>query len=93
MSDAVPKIALILAGGKGVRLRPITYKIPKSLVPINGKPIIEHIVNELVRNGIRDIVVSVGYKADMIIKSLDNAGLDARISYVVEKEPLGTGRN
>ena len=91
MENEVPKIALILAGGKGVRLRPLTYDIPKPLVPIKGKPTIEHIVNELIRNGIKDIVISIGYKADMIIKYLDNAGLDARISYVVEKESLGTG--
>lgn len=91
MKNEVPKIALILAGGRGVRLRPLTYRIPKPLVPINGKPIIERIVDELIRNGIKDIVISIGYKAGMIIKYLDNAGLDARISYVVEKESLGTG--
>ena len=91
MKYAVPRIALIIAGGRGVRLRPLTYKIPKPLVPINGKPVIGHIIDELVRNGIRDIVVSIGYKSRMIMKYLDNAGFDARISYVVEKEPLGTG--
>ena len=91
MKREVPRIALILAGGKGTRLRPLTYKIPKPLVPINGKPTIEHIINEIVRNGISDIVISIGYKAGMIIRYLDNAGIDAKISYVVEKEPLGTG--
>lgn len=91
MEDDVPKIALILAGGKGVRLRPLTYDIPKPLVPIKGKPTIEHIVDELIRNGIKDMVISIGYKADMIMKYLDGAGLDAKISYVVEKESLGTG--
>lgn len=91
MRDAVPKIALILAGGKGARLRPITYSIPKPLVLINGKPVIWYIIDELVRNGISDIVISIGYKAGMIMKYLDNAGLNARISYVVEKELLGTG--
>ena len=91
MKSESPKIALILAGGKGVRLRPLTYKIPKPLVPVSGKPTIEWVIKELIRNGIHDIVLSIGYKADMIIKYLDNAGLDARISYVVEKEALGTG--
>jgi NDP-sugar pyrophosphorylase family protein len=91
MNDKAPETAIILAGGKGTRLRPITYRVPKSLVSINGKPVIEHIINELTRNGINDIVISIGYKADMIMRYLKGAHLKANISYVVEKEALGTG--
>ena len=88
----VPKIAVILAGGEGTRMRPLTYKIPKPMALVGGKPIIEHIINELTRNGIHRIFISVGYKSEVIMKYLgDGSGLHARIDYVVEKKALGTG--
>ena len=92
----VPRIALILAGGKGVRLRPITYRIPKPLVQINDKPVIDHIIEEARRNGIHEFVISVGYKANLIIKHLkkySNKNPGIKISYLKENPntPLGTG--
>lgn len=90
--DKVPKIALILAGGKGERLRPITYSIPKPLVMINGKPTIVHVINEIKRNGISDIAISLGYKAGKIMKFLGNGKrFGVKLRYYVESEPLGTG--
>lgn len=88
----VPKVGLILAGGEGTRMRPFTYRMPKPMARVRGKPIIEHIINEFTRNGIHDIFVSVGYKAGIIKKYLGNgSGLGAKIRYVSENEPLGTG--
>jgi len=84
--------AIILAGGKGTRLRPLTYEIPKPLVPIKGKPILYHTLEELKRNGIENVIIAAGYKADSVIKALgdgDKFGLN--ISYSVENRPLGTG--
>mgnify|MGYP001626183405 CR=1 FL=1 len=90
MSD-LPDAALILAGGLGTRLRPRTNLIPKPLVRIGGKPIIAHIIDEISRNGIGTIYVSVGYKAEMIEKYLKSYRSNAKIKIVREKAPLGTG--
>ncbi len=92
MENYVPKVALIIAGGKGTRLRPITYRIPKPLVKVNRKAIIEHLIDELSRNGINDIFISVGHRADQIIKYLErHKPHGVRLSYVREAEPRGTG--
>jgi len=85
-------IAIILSGGRGNRLKPITDYVPKSLVPINNKPIIEWQIKYLKNFGIRDIIISAGYKNDQIKKFLKikkNFGISIR--YSVEKTPLGTG--
>jgi NDP-sugar pyrophosphorylase family protein len=82
------KRALILAGGSGSRLRPITYEIPKPLIPVRGKPVLLWQIDSLRKNGLEDLTVSVGYKAEKIIKETP-ARPD--VSYVIEKEPLGTG--
>ena len=53
--------AVILAGGKGTRLRPLTYSVPKPLLPYKQKPILEHIINKLKSHGITDIIISIGH--------------------------------
>jgi len=86
------KTAIILAGGKGTRLRPLTYEIPKPLVPIKGKPVLFHILEELKRNGVERVIIAAGYKAESIMKALgngDNFGIN--IDYSIENRPLGTG--
>ena len=88
----VPKIGLILAGGKGTRMLPLTYEIPKPMAEVGGMPLIGHLVTEFRRNGILKIYVSIGYKGDMIEKYLGNgSGFGVGIEYVREEEPLGTG--
>lgn len=83
--------AVILAGGKGVRLRPLTYTIPKPLLPIGEKPILEEIIERLKAQGFRDLVVAVGYRAELIETYFrDGAQLGVRIDYVRETQPLGT---
>ena len=62
--------AIILAGGRGKRLRPITDKIPKPLIPINNKPLIERTIKYLKKYGITEIIISSGYKSNLIEKFL-----------------------
>lgn len=84
--------AIILAGGKGTRLKPLTDYVPKPLIPINNKPIIEWQIRYLKKFGVKDIVICTGYKSKQIedyLERKDNFGVKIRFS--VEKKPLGTG--
>lgn len=84
--------AIILAGGRGKRLRPITDYVPKSLVPINNTPIIEWQIKYLKKYGVKEIIICTGYKAEMIENFLamkNNFGI--KIKFSIEKTPLGTG--
>lgn len=84
--------AIILAGGLGTRLKPLTDSIPKPLLPIKGKPIIEHAINNFRKHSIKNIILSVGYQAEKIKSYFGNgASLGVNIKYCIEKEPLGTG--
>ena len=83
--------AIILAGGLGTRLRPLTDKAPKPLLPIKGIPIIEHAINNFKKHGITNIILSIGYQADKIKKYFENKDLGVNITYSIEDEPLGTG--
>lgn len=83
--------AVIMAGGEGTRLRPVTYSIPKPLLPVGKKPIAEIIVNQLKHYGFDEIIISVGYKAELIKKFFNNgADFGVNISYIEEKTKLGT---
>ena len=83
--------ALILAGGRGKRLRPLTDKIPKSLIPINKKPLIQYTINYLKKFGIDEIIICSGYKSKQIQNFLKKKkNFDCKIEYSVEKNPLGT---
>ena len=86
------KTALILCGGEGTRLRPITYETPKALVPVQGKPLIEHMFDLLKKYSINDVIISVGYLKEKIIAEKNSwSKLGLNISYVEENTPLGTG--
>ena len=86
------KTAVILAGGKGTRLRPITYEIPKPLVPVHDKPIVAHLFDLFKKYGITDIVMCIGYMKEKIKNELgDGSKFGVKIRYVEENEPLGTG--
>jgi NDP-sugar pyrophosphorylase family protein len=83
--------AIILAGGKGVRLAPVTEVIPKPLVPIGGRPIMEIVIGQLQRHGFRHITLAVGYMADLIQAYFgDGSKLGVKIDYSYESVPLGT---
>ena len=82
--------AIILAGGRGKRLRPITDYVPKPLVPIKNIPIIEWQIKYLKKNGIKEVVICIGYKQEMIEDYLDSKRMKIKIVYSIEKTPLGT---
>lgn len=82
---------MILAGGMGKRLRPITDYLPKSLVPIENIPIIEWQIIYLKKFGIKDFVICTGYRSEQIIDYLKGKSLGVNIQYSIEKKPLGTG--
>jgi len=84
--------AIILAGGKGERLRPLTGDRPKSMVLLLGKPILEYQVDWLRDNGVTDIVVACGYLHEAIEEYFADGGRwGVRLRYSVEDEPLGRG--
>ena len=83
--------AIILAGGFGKRLKPITDYVPKPLVPIKNIPIIHWQIKYLKKFGVDEVIVSTGYKKDMIEDYLKSKDLDINIKYSHEKSPLGTG--
>jgi len=83
--------AVILAGGKGRRLRPYTTILPKPMMPVGEKPILGIIIERLAESGITDIIVTVGYLAGIIRAYFgDGRQLGVNIEYFVETEPLGT---
>ena len=82
---------VIMAGGKGTRLRPLTNVLPKPLIPIGEQTMMEDIMDRFVECGCHDFYVSVNYKADTIKRYLDNLGKPQyHISYFQEDRPLGT---
>ena len=87
-----PNRAVILAGGKGTRLRAVTGDLPKPMVPVAGRPILERLVLHLVGSGVTDITLAVGYRAEVIEQHFGDGGaFGCRIDYLREQEPLGTG--
>ena len=79
--------AVILAGGEGSRMRPLTKNRPKAMIPVGGKPILGYVIDAVVTAGIRDIIVVVGYKKEQVMRYLDTFDLD--ITVVVQKRQLG----
>ena len=82
--------AIILAGGRGRRLEPYTSVLPKPLMPVGDRAIVEIIVDRLVASGIADITLCVGYLAHLIEALLNGRPRTARLTYVHEPSPLGT---
>lgn len=83
--------AIILAGGRGKRLRPITDYVPKPLVPIKNIPIIEWQLKYLKKFGIAEVIICTGYKQEMIENHLNMRDIGIKIRFSIEKSPLGTG--
>ena len=83
--------AVILAGGKGTRLKPFTTCIPKPLVPIDDMPILEYVIRQLKYYGFKDIVIAVNHLAELIMAFIgDGKRWGLNIRYSLEEEPLGT---
>ncbi len=84
--------ALILAGGKGERLRPLTDSMPKPMVPVGGQPILRHQINWLKQVGVTDVVFLAGYRWQDIQDYFgDGSGFGVRTHYSLEESPLGRG--
>lgn len=91
MRTKLPLAALIMAGGRGERLRPLTEVTPKPMLKVGDKPIIEHNVDRLISYGIKDIFISVKYLKDQIMDYFGNGeSKGINIHYIEEEEPLGT---
>src|ERR1700676_2990811 len=83
--------AFVLAAGEGRRLRPLTERVPKPMIEIRGRPILEHNVRLLVRHGFDDITINTHYLPDVVTAHFgDGRKFGARISYSHEDELLGT---
>lgn len=83
--------AVVMAGGEGTRLRPLTINRPKPMVPMVNAPMITHILDLLKRHGVTEVVITVQYMADNIQDHFgDGEGLGMEITYSVEESPLGT---
>jgi D-glycero-alpha-D-manno-heptose 1-phosphate guanylyltransferase len=91
MTATPPGVAIVLAGGRGTRLQSVVADVPKPLAPIAGRPFLDYLLARLAAAGIPRIVLSVGYRAEAIMAHVGERVGPARIDYVVEDAPLGTG--
>ena len=84
--------AVVMVGGKGTRLRPLTENRPKPVLPVAGKPCIWYLLRSMARAGIEEIILACGYRSEMIREALgDGSDLGVKLVYSNEDEPLGTG--
>lgn len=83
--------AIVLVGGQGTRLRPLTATRPKPMMPLVDRPFVAHQLAHLARHGLTDVVFSCGYRPDALESFFgDGSGYDVRLQYVVDPSPLGT---
>jgi len=86
------KSAIILCGGLGTRLRPLTYVTPKPMLPIGGQPLLEYQINYLKKYSFDSVVLATGYLQEQIVRYFSESNnIDIKITYSFEKEPLDTG--
>src|SRR5262249_49588072 len=86
-----PMAAVVMAGGYGTRLRPFTDEIPKPMLPVGDRPLLELMVHQLCPAGIRRVCVATHYKSDVISNHFgDGAKFGVNITYINEEQPLGT---
>jgi len=83
--------AVVLVGGEGTRLRPLTETVPKPLLPLVDRPILDHVLDHLVVHGVREVIMSSPYLEDTFHPFIEARGGDPAITWVTEREPLGTG--
>ena len=83
--------AMILAGGMGTRLRPLTFSIPKPLLPVGEKPILQKIIEQLREAGVTDLILATGYQAELVRAFCgDGSKFGVSVTYIHEHQPLGT---
>jgi D-glycero-alpha-D-manno-heptose 1-phosphate guanylyltransferase len=83
--------AVILVGGLGTRLRSVLKDVPKPLADIKGKPFLWHLINKLLKEDVNRVILSAGYKAELISEFVREFFYNENIEVVVEREPMGTG--
>lgn len=84
--------AIVLVGGRGTRLRPLTVTVPKPMLPVAGVPFLTHLLTRIRDSGVRRVVLGTSYRASVFADHFgDGSALGIDLSYVVEDEPLGTG--
>jgi len=83
--------AIILAGGLGTRLREAVAGLPKPMAPVNGKPFLWYILKFLAQSGFSKVIISAGYKANIIFEYFGDSFENIELNYVIEEQPLGTG--
>ncbi len=89
--DVLPLQAVVMAGGFGVRLRPLTDNLPKPMLPVDGKPLMERIIGQLRQTGVRQVHVATHYRPEKIVEYFgDGAAFGVEMRYVNEDRPLGT---
>ncbi len=81
--------ALVLSGGHGTRLRPLTYSQQKQLIPVANKPVLFYPIEDIIAAGIRDIAIIVGMNKEQIMEMVDNANFNAEICFIEQEAPLG----
>ena len=84
------KSVVIMAGGKGTRLEPFTNVLPKPLVPINEKPVIQHIIDRFFQNGVLNFFVTLNYKSKILKAYFRERKPKFKLSFIDEPKPLGT---
>lgn len=82
---------IILAGGLGTRLQSIVSDLPKCMASVAGKPFLHYLLTSLEQKGFNHVILSLGYKHEMVIEWLKTFNTKLKVSWVVEQEPLGTG--
>jgi dTDP-glucose pyrophosphorylase len=93
MSDHEVKKAVILAAGRGTRMRELTDELPKPMIAVRGRPILEHIVTGLAANGVEEFLIVVGYREDVVRAHFgDGSDFGVRVSYITQEVQDGTGR-
>lgn len=87
------KKAVILAAGRGTRMRELTDELPKPMIPVRGRPILEHIVTGLATNGVTDVLIVVGYRKEVVMDHFgDGSAFGCHVHYVEQIVQDGTGR-
>lgn len=89
-ASAIPGEAIVLAGGMGLRLRQVVPDRPKPLAPVAGRPFLAHLLDRLAAQGIRRVILSVGYQQERFVASFGREYGGMAIDYAIEERPLGT---
>ena len=83
--------AVVLVGGEGTRLRPLTETVPKPLLPLVDRPILDHVLDHLVDHGVDEVIMSSPYLEETFHPFIESRSDAPSITWITEREPLGTG--